>query len=319
MIFSKVIEKIYKQNIYVRCDDTGLVFYYSAEDFPGLKKEEYVFDSSKGHKLYGNFFYYDNYKPCHIVVFDHGHGGGHRSYMKEIELLAKEGYLVFAYDHTGCMLSGGESSNGLTQSLVDLNDCMNALRSEERFRDYTYSVVGHSWGAFSTLNILALHPYIKHVIPICGFVSVWDMVKQNFSGMLKFWRKDIFALEKRTNPGFVDYNAVETLKNTDAHVLLIYSDNDPMVKKEMHYDVLYDALKNKANVEFLLEKGKAHNPNYTVDAVTYKDEFVSELSKYNNKERSELEKAEFKARFDWERMTKQDEKVWSKIFETLKK
>ncbi len=319
MIFSKAIEKIYKKNIYVRCDDSGMVFYFSAKDFPGLNKEEYTFRSSKGHDLCGNFYYYENYKQNHIVVFDHGHGGGHLSYMKEIELLAKEGYLVFAYDHTGCMLSGGESSNGLTQSLVDLNDCMNTLKSDDRFKGYTYSVIGHSWGAFSTLNIAALHPDIKHIIPISGFVSVWEMVKQNFSGPLKFWQKDIFELEKRTNPDFVRYNAVETLKNTSANVLLIYSDNDPMVKKELHYDVLYNALKDKENIEFLLEKGKAHNPNYTVDAVTYKDQFVAELSKYNDKERSEKEKEEFKARFDWHRMTMQDEKVWEKIFETLRK
>jgi len=319
MIFSKAIEKIYKKNIYVRCDDTGCVFYFSSDDFPGLIKESYKFRSSHGHELQGYFYHYEEYEPGRIVVFDHGHGGGHRSYMKEIELLAKEGYLVFAYDHTGCMESGGESSNGLTQSLVDLNDCLNTLKADEKYKDCTYSVIGHSWGAFSTLNIAALHPDVKHVIPISGFISVEEMVKQNFSGFLKFWRKDIFALEERTNPNFVRYNAVETLKDTSANVLLIYSDNDPMVNKAMHYDVLYNALKDKQNIEFLLEKGKAHNPNYTLDAVTYKDEFVSQLSKENDHLKTDEQKNEFKAKFDWHRMTVQDEKVWAKIFETLKK
>lgn len=319
MIFSKAIEKIYKKNIYVRCDDTGFVFYFSADDFAGLHSEKFVFPSSKGHELHGNFYWYDNPKKDRIVVFDHGHGGGHRSYMKEIELIAREGYLVFAYDHTGCMLSGGESSNGLTQSLVDLNDCINALKKQEQLNGYTYSVVGHSWGAFSTLNILAFHGDIRHVVPISGFVSVWDMIKQNFSGPLKFWQKDIYRLEKKTNPDFVDCNAIETLKNTDSFALLVYSDNDPMVKKELHYDALYNALRDKENIEFLLEKNKAHNPNYTVDAVTYKDGFVAELSKYNNKQRTEEEKTEFINRFDWNRMTVQDEKVWAKIFETLRK
>ena len=115
------------------------------------------------------------------------------------------------------------------------------------------------------------------------------------------------------------YNAVETLKNTSANVLLIYSEDDPMVKKECHYDLLYSALKDKPNVEFVLEKNKAHNPNYTSDAVKYKDEFVAELSKYNDHERTNKEKEEFKARFDWERMTLQDEKVWEKIYNTLEK
>ena len=79
MIFEKVILKAYREMAYARCDDNGTAFYYSADDFEGLKKQPYLFMSSMGHSLQGYIYNYDNYIEGRIVVFDHGFGGGHRS------------------------------------------------------------------------------------------------------------------------------------------------------------------------------------------------------------------------------------------------
>ena len=133
MIFEKQVIGMYKAMAYTRCDDTGKAYYFSAEDFPGLRKESYPFTASAGHRLQGYVYYYDAPIPGRLVVFDHGFFGGHRSYMKEIEMLCRHGYLVFAYDHTGCMESGGENPNGMAQSLCDLNDCLCTLKADSRF------------------------------------------------------------------------------------------------------------------------------------------------------------------------------------------
>ncbi|MBE6039126.1 MAG: alpha/beta fold hydrolase [Anaerofustis stercorihominis] len=320
MIFEKTVEKIYKKNIYVRCDDTGWVFYFTEKDFPGLHKEPFEFYSSHGHILRGAYYFYDGYAPGRLIVFDHGHGGGHTAYMTEIELLCKRGYKVFAYDHTGCMTSGGESSNGLTQSLTDLNDCICALKNDEKNSGVKISVVGHSWGGYSTLNIAGYHPDITHVVSMCGYISVKRMIEQNFSGILKFFRKHIYEMEKKSNPDFVDSDAIKALSETNAKVLLIYSDDDPMTKKEYHYDVLREKLSGKENISFILEHEKGHNPNYTVDAVKYKDQFVASLSKENNNtQATKEEKDKFISTFDWKRMTMQDTAVWEKIYEHLEK
>ena len=185
MLFEKQIVGAYKGNMYARCDDTETVFYFSAEDFPGLKAAPHSFKSSMGHDLQGYFYEYDNARQDKLIVFDHGFGGGHRAYMKEIELLCKNGYRVFSYDHTGCMQSGGENPNGLAQSLCDLNDCITMLKAEGYTDGRDLSVMGHSWGAFSTLNISALHPDISHIVAIAGFVSVSDMVSTFFDGIMK--------------------------------------------------------------------------------------------------------------------------------------
>jgi pimeloyl-ACP methyl ester carboxylesterase len=316
MIFADKIEKAYRQQMFGRCDDTGIAYYFSADDFKGLNKESFVFKAKAGHNLQGYFYWYDNPVENRIVVFEHGMGGGHRSYMREIETIAKKGYLVFAYDHTGCMESGGENTNGFGQSLSDLDCAITALKNSEKCKDMDISVIGHSWGGFSTLNIPALHPDLKHIVAMCGFISVNDMIKQQFSGILRLFAKHIFELEKRSNPDTVDFNAVKSLETTEVKCLVIYSDNDPLVKKECHYDVLKTALDGRENIEFMLAEGKFHSPNYTFDAVKYKDEFFATLTKKlkNKQLETPQQKAEFVASYDWWRMTQQDMDVWERIF-----
>lgn len=317
MIFEKQMINGYKGMMYTRCDDTETVFYFSAEDFPGLKKEAYAFRASAGHTLQGYIYEYDASLPGRLVVFDHGFGGGHRAYMKEIEMLCRHGYRVFAYDHTGCMESGGKSPNGLSQSLCDLNDCLNAIKADGRFSGLNIAVMGHSWGGFSTLNITALHPDVTHIVAMCGFVSVEDMIGTFFSGFLKGYRKAVMALETESNPKFVSFNAIESLSNSATKALLIYSADDQLCRRE-HYDMLKDGLAGKENIRFMLVEGKGHNPNYTQDAVNLLGQFTKVRAKLTKNQKATAEdKARFVASFDWDTMTKQDEAVWAEIFSHL--
>lgn len=321
MLFEKYVLKIYRKNLFTRNDNSDGIFYFAPEDFPGLKAHPYCFKARAGHDLKGFFYYYDAPIPGRLLVFDHGMGNGHRAYMREIEQLAKAGFLVFSYDHTGCMHSGGESCNGFAQSLSDLDACMEALKAEKGLEGYSFSVIGHSWGGFSTMNISALHPQITHVVSMSGFVSVEKIVEQTFSGILKPYRKAILDLERKANEKYFAFNAVESLKGTDAKVLLIYSADDPVVKKPFHYDPLFRALESKENICFHLEQGKAHNPTYTAEAVRYKDSFFEDLQKLckQGKKVTPEERRAFMESYDWFRMTMQDEKVWELIVSHLKK
>ena len=320
MIFEKQIEKLYRGSMFIRNDNASGIFYFSHEDFPGLQAYPYSFPATAGHTLKGYFYCYENTIPGRVVVFDHGMGNGHRAYMREIERLAKAGFLVFSYDHTGCMESGGENTNGFAQSLNDLDACMTALEAEKALEGYTFSVMGHSWGGFSTMNISALHPKITHVVSMSGFVSVELIMNQMFSGIMKAFRGSLLSLEHRSNPAYSHFNAVESLSNTAAKVLLIYSSDDSIVSKAVHYDALHDGLSGKENIHFLLVDGKDHNPNYTADAVQYKNAFFREFTRREKKKllsTHEQQKA-FMDTFDWYRMTAQDEEVWSAVIDHLK-
>lgn len=320
MIFEKQIEKIYRSNLFIRQDNPTGVFYFGPGDFPGLQAHPYSFKARAGHDLKGFFYHYQNPDPTRLVIFDHGLGNGHRAYMREIEHLAKAGFLVYTYDHTGCMTSGGEHTNGFSQSLNDLDCCLRTLKAEPALFDRTISVMGHSWGGFSTMNICALHPEITHVVSMSGFVSVELMLEQLMSGPLKFFRKPLMTLEQQANPDYVDFDARTSLANAKAKVLLLYSENDPTVKKTPHYDSLYAALSGRENIRLLLVRNKGHNPAYTEDAVQYKDGFWKDYEKAQKRKLLEnpQQQKEFMDRYDWDRMTKQDEAVWNQIIDHLK-
>ena len=244
-------------------------------------------------------------------------GGGHLSYMKEIEMLCRAGFRVFSYDHTGCMCSEGENTGGFAQSLCDLDDCIKALKADSNIDTTDISVVGHSWGGYSTLNICALHPDVKRIVVLSGFLSVEIMVNSMFKGVLSPYRKHIMEIERGSNPDYLSYDAISTLQNATAKALLIYSDNDPLIAKNVHYDALCSALEVKDNIEFMLVSGKGHNPNYTHDAVSYLATLAPAMKRAARLTRDE-DKEDFKNSFDWHRMTSQDEDVWAKIIGFLK-
>ena len=333
MIFSNVVEKLYRQRIYTRHDESPLTFYFRAEDFPGLRAEEFSFTGHKGQNLKGFFYSYPDAdgKTDRIVVFDHGMGSGHRAYLREIERMAKEGYTVFAYDHTGTGDSEGDNINGFAQSLNDLDHCLTALKQTEVCKGKRFSVIGHSWGGFSTLNITALHPDVTHTVAMSGFLSVKRIVDQSFTGLLRPYRKMAHDIEKRANPKYEKYDGLESLKQSNAKTLVIYSKDDPVVRYKFHFAPVKELFANgDGRVTVLDTYGNKHSPNYTLDAVRYKDEYFEDLNRrmkdrslnVDNSDTFEFcpKKAEaYRNSFDWWRMTAQDEEVWEEIFRHLEK
>lgn len=320
MIFEKKVLDTFSSTLLKRADDTGAVFYYSHEDFPELKSEPYSFIGNRGQRLNGAVIYYGE-KNGKTVIFEHGMGGGYRSYMKEIELIAAHGYTVITYDHTGCMTSEGEHIGGFSQSLADLDCLISSLSALDEYKNSEFYVVGHSWGAFSTLNISALHPSVKKIVAISGFISLKQILRQYLKGALRLYIPAIIREERKVNGKYADYNALSSLENSNVSALIIHSKDDPAVDYSKSFKKLEEKFGSNEQFSFLTLSGKAHNPNYTEDAVKYKDEFVAKLSAfYKSEDAKEAEmRARFKSQFDWERMTKQDDTVWQRIFYFLDK
>ena len=143
--------------------------------------------------------------------------------------------------------------------------------------------------------------------------------KQFFGGFLRGVGKKLLLEETQANPNWITCNAIDALSDTTVKALVIHSQDDPVVKCSLHFDVLQKALEDKENITFLKVNGKRHNPNYTADAVAYKDAFFAIYKKELKKKRltSDAEKAAFVKRFDWKRMTEQDMTLWKTIFDFL--
>ena len=319
MLFEKKVVDMVLGQLMTRQDNPHGIFYFEPQDFPGLHAKAHGFKSHKGHDLQGYFYCYEGADPEKLIVFDHGMGNGHRAYMREIETLCRAGFLVYSYDHTGCMASGGAHIGGFAQSLADLDDCIKHLKREPLMAGREISVVGHSWGGFSTMNIGAIHPEVKKIVSMSGFVSVERIVKQSL-GPLKPYAPAIVRAEQLENPRHSRFNGLESLEKTRAKVLLIYSEDDKTVLKKEHYDPLYIKFCDSDRVKFLLLNGKNHNPTYESESVIYKDDFFAQFQKALKKGQLTTPEAQknFYGQFDWWFMTKQDMEVWNRIADFLK-
>ncbi len=319
MIFEKQVERLYRARLFARADDRGTAFYFSHTDFEGLLREPFAFSSVHGERLQGYFYQYADPIPGRVIVFDHGIGGGHRSYMKEIEQLARHGYRVFAYDHTGCMESEGAGTNGFAQSVADLDACLTALMAEPSCKACSFSVIGHSWGGFAVLNVAAFHPEVTHVVGIAGAISVEAIHAQSFGGVLRPYRRVAERLERASNPEYVNCTAADALQKTKAKLLVLHSEDDRMVSYRLNFLPLQRALADRPNSRFVSMQGKGHNPNYTVGAVQYKDAYLKRLAKLlkKGKLQTDAQKQAFLAEFDWNRMTEQDSEIWEIILQAL--
>ena len=316
-MFSRILEKMYKRVAYRRYGEREDRFYFSYSDFSGVNMEKYSFKNKWGEDLSAYFYYPDNEIGDRIILFEHGLGAGHQSYMRQIVTLVNHGYRVFAYDHTGCGASGGESIKGLVGSLCDLDFCLRALKSDNRYADRRISVIGHSWGGFSAMNIAKLHPELECVVAMSGFRSLDAMLRQIMTGFKKPFISKIFALEERVNPEYVSFDGGESLALTDCRVLMIHSDDDTVVSKKLHFDTLEKELSHKRNIKFLSLCGKGHDITLSESAAKYIREFVSRYKKESKKLKTKEAKRAFVESFDWYKMTEQDTELWTIIFDFL--
>ena len=316
-MFTKLIVNTYKRALLTRHDPDGAIFYFSHTDFEGIECETFEFFGERGQRLQGYFYTKNVTRPDRLVIFEHGMGCGHRAYMSEIATLVEHGYTVFAYDHTGTLNSGGEHIGGFTQSLCDLDSAIKALKASGRCDGKRLAVIGHSWGGFSTMNIGAFHKDITHLVAMSGFVSP-NKIITDMLGKMKKYAPAVFASEVAYFGGYAYADASLSLLQTDARALIIHSKDDPTVPYSRFLE-LEASLGDVERISFLPLEGKRHNPNYTADAVRYKDEFFAELTRFRKKSKkaTEEEKREFASRWDWHRMTEQDADFWAKIFDFI--
>ena len=311
----KIAEKIYRKSFIHRYDDAGYLYYYSAADFPGLRDEPCWFLSG-GNRLSAHFYRMDDCREDTLVVFCHGIGGGHRSYMQEIAQLCKRGFPVFAYDNTGCFDSEGESILCACRSLADLDSALKYLKREGIFNWYrSVCVVGHSWGGYAAGCIPLYHTDIAKVIDISGFCSVTHMLENNLGPakdpVRRHILKQLCAFERKAAPIYFDASVLDAVNAGGARFLLVQSDDDPVVKYGSAVGLVKEQAANPDAV-YRICHGRLHNPNYTPDAAAYLAETFGAFNKAvkAGKCKTLQEKRRFFADVDWGRMTRQDEAFW---------
>ena len=314
---------LFKKFLIHRYDDNGYIKYFCADDFEGLKKDDFSFMSGEN-LLKGNFYYYDGYREDELIIFCHGIGGGHLSYMTEIELLCKNGYKVLAYDNTGCFESEGESILCITQALADLDNAIKTMKNDGIYKQFNHVyVIGHSWGGYAAGNIANFHDDIEKAVVISSFPSVSILLDELSEGAFAFLKKPFISkiadFEKEHHPEFFASSSVDAIKKGKTKYLVAHSKDDNVLPFKFGLQYVRENCKNE-DVKYLVLEDRKHNPNYTTDAVTYLNEVMGKFNaavRFGKYKTFEAKKAYFE-KADFIRMTRQDEEFWVQVLEFLK-
>jgi len=306
-----LISYFYKKKLVCRYDKQLAIPYYSHHDFKGLNQESYVFTNSKGVEIHYFYYYYQGYKKDKMILFCHGIGPGHTAYLKEIEWLAKEGYKVLTFDYTGCGESKGKLLGSLYTPTYDALDLLNYLHLDEEI-----ILVGHSLGGFTALNVIASNKDIKKAVIMSGFLSI-PLLMNKFlknkwlaKGIIKY--ESQFALARNKN-FILDY-----LTDTTDEILFIQSIDDNVVPYSASLKVIEEI--NNKYFKVIKENSKKHNPNYTIEAVSYMDATFSEyhLKRRKKEIKTEEQKIKFFKNVSLDKLTEQDPKIIREVLDFLR-
>lgn len=279
--------------------------FFDEKDYEGLHAVEASFISNNKN-LYGKFYYITKEKYNSVVVLSHGFGGGHKAYSQEINALAQAGFIVFGFDNYGTAQSEGESIISVSSAIESLNDAINYVKSIKELATYEINLLGHSMGGYSVGCVLQFHKEIKHAVIMAApndfLTSFMKLVNVSNDKL------DDFRKKEENHKAFSNLNLIDSLTKVTTKVLMIYGELDPVIGYDQ-YELLHNALSNNSNIEFVLEKGKFHNPNYSLDAINYASEKGLFLIGPSEKDFNDV---------DFKRVSAQDSKVINKIINFLK-
>ena len=239
------------------------------EEFDGLQMERSDF-ISEGKLLAGYQYKKEIQDPEGVIIFAHGlGGGGHNTYIPMINDFTENGYYVFTYDATGNDNSEGEDVNGLPQGIIDLDNAINHVTTIEEYEDLPVFLVGHSWGGYSVGNVLNFHPEVKACVILSGFNESENLLQhysEKYVGdiLIDFLMLYVKGYETlKFGKEYTDITAVEGMKNSATHILIVHSKDDVNVPIEYGYDIYYKEFGDSERFEFVLYEDKGHT--YEID------------------------------------------------------
>ncbi len=272
---------IYNENFNKRFESYEPYMYY-IDDFEGLTRTQYKFQSDKGQTLIG-YMYSNGENQKGVVIMAHGFGGGgHNSYMDVANYFANAGYYVFAYDATGNDESEGDGVGGMPQGVIDLDHAISFVKQNEQYNKLPIVLFGHSWGGYSVCSVLNYHPDVKAVIECSGFESSAGMfesegkkaVGDGIYVMMPFVKLHEFIKYGK----YASNTAMDGFENTDTPIMVVHSEGDPVVPVEYGYNIFYDKYKDDPRFSFICPENSEHDHIYHDTA--YIDEFNAEFDKW---------------------------------------
>lgn len=243
---------------------------------------------SQENKLSGYIFGQENDKG--LVVISHGLGGGAENYLAQAIYFVENGYKVFSYDCTGSYESEGESTIGFPQAVIDLNNALEYIKTNNDLNKLDLYLIGHSWGGYAALNVLNYGTHdIKGVVSVSGVNSAIDFINGQASDMMGLFGKTQYpflTLYQKTKFGDIaSFTAVDALNKSNIPALIIHGEDDTVVREEFSVISKKDKVKNP-NVRYIIKEeagSGGHNQIFkSMDSLNYIEKINKEYEKVYN-------------------------------------
>lgn len=301
-VFSRTAQDAYSE--YLRYSDV-------ADEYP---RELLSFNSGEN-KLQGYLYGADSSKG--LVVVCHGLGGGAENYLDVTLEFVDAGYMVFAYDNTGCYNSEGKNCIGLSQSVIDLDAALTFIESESRFDGLPVLLYGHSWGGYAVTAIFNYDHEIAGSAAVAGFNKPMQMIIEWARGMMGgfayveypyiwLYQKGIFGDKLETT-------AVDGLNRVDTPVLIIHGTADATIGFDESAIIAYRDEITNPNVQYKICTNERQNGHNNLFVSTESLDYLEELNaaydviyEQYNKEVPEDVRVDFFAKIDKRRTSKID-------------
>lgn len=255
--------------------ETNKYLTFLMEDFPDLQRTRYTFKSLYKNTLVGYLYTYENLSPKALIVFAHGFGGGGQtSYLDVIDYLASQGYAVFAYDATANDESEGKEMRGFPQQVMDLEQAIKFAKTIKPYNRLPLGLFGHSMGAYSVSNVLNFYPNVKFVVAASGFNKSSEIVKQHANEIDQGQTDNVIPyIETYEEIEFGKYakkTAMEGFVHTDAKILIIHSEDDPVIPISSGLDLYKKTFKNVSRIQYIRLKNSGHGEVfYSPEGIKY--------------------------------------------------
>ncbi len=266
-----------------------LDYYYEhfSEQYP---REEVRFKSGEN-ELHGFIYGAENDKA--LLVFAHGIGCVHESYIKELLWFVDKGWRVFTYDATGSGYSEGEGTMGLPQSALDLDAALTFAESDSRLNSLPIFLMGHSWGGYAVTAVLNFDHKIAGVASVSGYAVPVEMIYEFSTDVVGNARPLIYpsiVLYNKLRFGkFAGLSAVDGINKSDTPVLIFHGTNDSMIGyNESSIISKRDEITNPKVQYVTLENTTHTGMFYTKEAREYVNKFSEEINKHENLSEEEL-------------------------------
>jgi dipeptidyl aminopeptidase/acylaminoacyl peptidase len=269
----------------------GLVDFEEVKEKHNISRELFSIKSNK-ETLQG--YYYTNDDPKGLIVMSHGLNDGADGLLAITLFFINNGYNVFSYDGTGCYSSSGNSCNGFSQSLIDLENVLYFLNEQPKFSSQKKLLFGYSWGGYASTSIFNLiDENIYGSVAVSAYYDAKNLIYnkgKEYVGFLATLGKPVLdMIIKNRFKEYVNYDSISGINKTSTPFYIIHGTKDSTISHDKYAIISQKDKITNPNVTYKSVNDKDHvSILYSSNAIAYQKQVKENLDNIKKKNKEEI-------------------------------